>query len=367
MNLSLRKLLKNLFVGNSLTSVEWKSVKTDIYETNKKILSICTNFGCLLFLILTIISLIFTSKTIFAHPISYGIVAILLGFISFLCKFINGKKLKYIIPLVYFFYLTLYAFSIYSGIFEFPDNFAVIYIVLEFGFPLVFIEKTSRFFPISLCSGIIFCTLSFLNKDFEHYTMDTFYVLCFYCISFLPSFYLSKTHIREFRMRQLVENERDTDELTGLLNKAAFFREARRAISINKNEILIILDLDYFKQINDTFGHFTGDQVLMLVGKCIRNTFRKTDITGRFGGDEFVILMDNTASIDIAKKKCEQLLSLLNSTKIFPNSNSSSPTIQASMGISVCKEPFDIDSLFQKTDEALYLAKKSGKNSVCVF
>lgn len=367
MNLSLRKLLKTIFVGNSLTSVEWKSVKKDIYDTNKRILSICSYFGCLLFLIFTIISLIFSKKSIFAHPFAYGIVAIFLGIIAFLCKFINGKKSKYIILLVYFFYFTLYAFSIYSGIFEFPDNFAVIYIVLEFGFPLVFIEKTYRFFSISLFAGIIFCTLSLLNKDFEHFTMDIFYVLSFYFISFLPSFYLSKTHIREFRMRQLVENERDIDELTGLFNKAAFFREARRAISINRNEILIILDLDYFKQINDTFGHFTGDHVLMLVGECIRKTFRKTDITGRFGGDEFVILMDNTASIDIAKKKCEQLLALLNSTKIFPNSDSSSPTIQASIGISVCSEPFDIDSLFQKTDEALYLAKKGGKNSVCVF
>lgn len=367
MNFHLFKFLKQFFIGNSISQVEWKSVKREIYNTNKRILSICSTFGSAIFFIFAIIAEIFKSKFVFAHAIVYVFLAAALGIIAVLCRLVSGRKSKYIMILVYAFYFSLFAFSIYSGIFEFPNTFAVVYIVLEFGFPLVFIEKTSRFFIVSFFSGTFFCILSFLTKRFDYAEMDTFYVVSFYCISFMPSFHLAKTRVREFRMRQLIENERDTDELTGLLNKAAFFREARRAIAKSKNEILIIVDLDFFKQINDTYGHFTGDHVLRLVGESIRMNFRKSDILGRFGGDEFVILMDNTASLDFATEKCKQLISILNTTKIFPNDNKNTPTIHASIGISICGESYDIDSLFQKTDEALYNAKKAGKNAVCVM
>lgn len=362
----IKKIINDFLSKNVITSAEWNSVSQDVYETDKRILVRCASFGFFLFLILTVISL-FIRWTVFAYPIIYGLTSFLLGFVAVCCKSLSIKKARYIILLVYAFYIILYAFSIYSGIFEYPDDFAVVYVVLEFGFPLVFIERPQRFFIVSMFAGILFCTLSVLHKNFSHYSVDIFYISTFYCISLIPSFNLAKIRIREFRLRQLIENERDTDELTGLLNKAAFFREARRAISQTKNEILVIMDLDYFKQINDTFGHFTGDHVLQMVGEAIRMFFGKNDISGRFGGDEFVILVNSSLTIESAAQKCRELLATLNKTKIFPNDNEKTPTIHASIGLCFCGDSKDIDSLFQKTDEALYNAKRAGKNSVFVL
>ena len=123
--------------------------------------------------------------------------------------------------------------------------------MIEFGFPLIFLDKTKRFFLISLAMTIIFCVFSAILKSAKVCELDILYAVVFYFISFLPSFYLTKIRVREFSLRQLIETERDTDELTGLLNKAAFVREAKKNLAATKNGILIILDLDSFKKIND--------------------------------------------------------------------------------------------------------------------
>ena len=183
----------------------------------------------------------------------------------------------------------------------------------------------------------------------------------------LPSLYLTKIRIREFSLRQIIESERDTDELTGLLNKAALIREAKKNINATKNGILIIMDLDYFKNVNDTYGHFTGDNVLKMVSVAIRQIFRSSDVMGRFGGDEFIVFMANTQRTDIAQQRCNQLLEKLNSTKIFPNDPNNSTTIHASLGFVLYSCENDFDSLFKKADKALYQAKKDGKDRACQY
>lgn len=368
MKLYLYELLKNFFVENRITKYEWESVKEEVYNADNRILSICTFYGSTLFCLLTIISIVdraFQETVVFAHPIAYGMVTICLGILAFLSKQLSGKKSKFIIILVYCFYFVLYGFSVYSGIFQYPVAFATIYICLEFGFPLVFIEKTSRFFLISFFSGTIFCFLSFFHKVPEYSSIDIFYIICFYLLAFMPSLYNTKAHVREFHLRQKIEKERDFDETSGLLGKTAFFRESRKALEKSKNKILIILDLDNFKKVNDYFGHFTGDHVLGMVGECIRLNFRRSDIMGRFGGDEFLILVDSK-NLEFIKTKAECLLKILNETKIFPNEKKGTPTIRASMGIAVCDEKSTIEMIFQRADRALYNAKKMGKNSIVI-
>ena len=364
----LYELLKNFFKENRITKFEWESVKDEVYNADNRILSICTFYGSTLFFFLTVISIIdriFEEGVVFAHPIVYGLVTICLGVLAFFSKLLSGKKSKYIILLVYGFYFVLYGFSVYSGIFQYPRAFATIYICLEFGFPLVFIEKTSRFFLVSFLSGLNICLLSLFHKTPQYSSIDIFYIICFYALSFMPSLYNTKAHIREFHLRHKIEQERDFDETSRLLRKNAFFREAQKALEKNKNKILIILDLDNFKEVNDCFGHFTGDHVIGMVGECMRLCFRKCDVLGRFGGDEFLILVDDK-NLETVKLKAENLLQILNETKIFPNEKKGTPTIKASMGIALCDEKSTIEMLFQKADRALYNAKEKGKNSIVV-
>ena len=127
-----------------------------------------------------------------------------------------------------------------------------------------------------------------------------------------------------------------------------------------------MLDLDYFKQINDTYGHFVGDKVLKKVAVCIQKVFRSSDVLGRFGGDEFLIFMVGANQKNIARMRCEQLLELLNKTPVLTDDPEKSGFIQSSIGFAVFEDT-DFDTLFKNADAALYEAKNSGKNKVCCF
>lgn len=99
------------------------------------------------------------------------------------------------------------------------------------------------------------------------------------------------------------------DSLSGLYNRAEFMNLAKRefdkAKSNNEELSLLIMDLDNFKNINDTYGHAAGDEVIREFGRIIKTSFRKTDITGRIGGEEFAVVLKN-ASLEEAKKVAEK-------------------------------------------------------------
>lgn len=359
------KRIKAFFLRNKVSAFEYDCVKAELYKTNKSLLMICSVVLAVLFLIFSVVAFIFPVKPVFDNWIAYALGFIFLFIIFAFCFLLPEKQDRWTTFLVYCFYFVLGIFSINSGVFEHQNHYAVIFFVLEFGFPLVFVDKVRRMFVFSLVMMVIFCVLSVTFKAKFYWRTDIFYAVVFYVISFFPSFYLTKIRIREFSLRQLIETERDADELTGLLNKAAFTREAKKNLAATKDGILIIFDLDSFKSINDTYGHFTGDNVLKTIGLCVRRIFRNSDVMGRFGGDEFVIFMTKTNLADIAMMRCRQLLQLLNSTRIFPNDPSNKTTIHASVGFAVFKEPEDFESLFKRADEALYKAKNGGKNCVC--
>lgn len=362
--MNLYKRIKAFFLRNKVSSFEYDCVKAELHKTNKSLLEVCSSVVAGLFFVLAVISFIF-KPAILENWISYAPVFVVMLLIFAICCLLPEKKERAATFLVYCFYVALASFSIYSGIFGTFDNYAVIYLVLEFGFPLVFVDKVHRMFIFLFVMTTLFCVLSVIFKDSANWRIDVFYAAVFYALSFFPSFYLIKIRVREFSLRQLIETERDADELTGLLNKGAFTREAKKNLAATKDGILIIFDLDSFKSINDTYGHFTGDNVLKTIGLCVRRIFRNSDVMGRFGGDEFVIFMAKTNLKDIAMMRCRQLLQLLNSTRIFPNDPTNKTTIHASVGFAVFNEEEDFDSLFKRADEALYKAKNGGKNCVC--
>lgn len=363
--MNIYKRMKAFFLKNKVSSFEYDCVKTELYKTNKSLLMVCSVVTALLFFVFAVFSFIFRTSAIFENWISYALAFVVLAVIFAVCFFLPEKRERWATFLVYCFYGALGLFSIYSGIFENKNHAAVVYFVLEFGLPLVFVDKIHRMFIFSAVMTAVFCVLSVIFKNLEFWRIDIFYALIFYVISFFPGFYLTKIRVREFSLRQLIETERDADELTGLLNKSAFTRETKKNLAATKDGILIIFDLDSFKSINDTYGHFTGDNVLKTIGLCVRRIFRNSDVMGRFGGDEFVIFMTKTNLKDIAMMRCRQLLQLLNSTRIFPNDPANKMTIHASIGFAVFNEEEDFDSLFKRADEALYKAKNGGKNCVC--
>lgn len=167
------------------------------------------------------------------------------------------------------------------------------------------------------------------------------------------------------QLRKSLEREKlraDTDRLTGLFNKEAFRErmeeEMQRARRYNHPLSLAFIDLDNFKQINDTQGHARGDSLLQQFSKTIITAIRKTDIAGRMGGDEFAVCFPETGDKQIRKAVEKLVMSLEIMT------SQSGWQVTASIGVVTCNkvsETFDV--LLGKADKLMYAAKEKGKNS----
>ena len=158
------------------------------------------------------------------------------------------------------------------------------------------------------------------------------------------------------------ETMASTDNLTGLYNRYKFselyLSSYRSMVQRHNNMSLILVDIDKFKSVNDTYGHNTGDKVLVQVAHVLLKTLRNVDIVARWGGEEFVVLLP-TADLTNALKIAEELRQQVASVELDVAGN-----ITISLGISLVEEGDEMDDVINRADKALYLAKKSGRNCV---
>lgn len=154
-----------------------------------------------------------------------------------------------------------------------------------------------------------------------------------------------------------------TEELTGLNNRRHFFvlgKEAfAKAKEANQDLSAIMLDVDHFKKCNDTYGHAVGDEVLKSVAKRIMLACRSTDILGRYGGEEFAVILPNT-SLDVARDVAERLRDEIQRNQV---SRTEKIKITASLGIAeMTEDTKSLSDLLVHADKALYRAKEQGRN-----
>jgi diguanylate cyclase (GGDEF)-like protein/PAS domain S-box-containing protein len=166
---------------------------------------------------------------------------------------------------------------------------------------------------------------------------------------------------RNFTLKKLAS----TDNLTGLWNRLHFHNtalcELERAKRYHLPLSLILFDIDYFKHFNDSYGHQTGDDILITIAKLIQEQLRTNDTFARFGGDEFIILLPNTAAA-AALQTAEKIRGIIESCKASP-----AEKITLSMGVAEYIADETIADWIKRADDALYLAKRSGRNCVKNF
>ncbi len=159
-----------------------------------------------------------------------------------------------------------------------------------------------------------------------------------------------------------------TDHLTEIYNRRHFEeilkREFARALRYNLHLSCLMCDIDLFKRINDTYGHAAGDTVLKEVARLIHSSLREVDVIGRWGGEEFIVLLTQAKKAD-AKKVAERILQSISAHKFqgLPENEK----ITVSIGVASIPEDADIDNwekLIKAADEALYRAKRNGRNRV---
>lgn len=166
---------------------------------------------------------------------------------------------------------------------------------------------------------------------------------------------------------QMAESLAMRDTLTGLPNRLAYQEQLTREFSrMQRNGSplsLVVIDIDFFKSINDNFGHKSGDRTLAIIAKQLSQHCRKYDFPARIGGEEFVILLPNTNK-NQAFKIADQLRIVIERTKF--NAGGTAIPITISCGIAEFTAEDDADSVFERADQALYQAKQQGRNRCCL-
>ncbi|KMQ49587.1 hypothetical protein CHISP_3490 [Chitinispirillum alkaliphilum] len=171
--------------------------------------------------------------------------------------------------------------------------------------------------------------------------------------------------IRNALTFEKIRHRAETDSLTGLYNHGHFFaiagREVSRAQRYNHALSVVIFDIDFFKQVNDNYGHPTGDRIILLIRDLCRQLFRSIDMVGRYGGEEFIALLPET-SMEEAQEVAERLRSAVEHAFIELN-NGEKLGVTVSLGVSALDNHCtSAKELIERADEALYTAKMNGRN-----
>lgn len=159
------------------------------------------------------------------------------------------------------------------------------------------------------------------------------------------------------RLQERLQREVMEDSLTGILNRKGAIAHIESYMRNKKPGSMFLLDIDNFKQLNDTYGHQTGDQVLILLASIMRSCSRERDVAARIGGDEFVLFLPGCVREEILKERADRICSE------FRRAGSSYDRVElsVSIGIAVSDGTSGFDQLFKMADDQLYQAKKSGK------
>ncbi len=174
----------------------------------------------------------------------------------------------------------------------------------------------------------------------------------------------------ENRLLEHLHHQAAVDALTGLYNRGTFFELADGALALGRTEMLdvclLMIDVDHFKQVNDIHGHPCGDAVLKAVADIVKDHFRKCDVVGRYGGEEFAVLMAG-ASGDQALSIAEKLRKTIEDATVFCRDQGINVTISIGVVHACAGDNPTLETLLMQADAALYLAKGGGRNRACLY
>lgn len=205
-----------------------------------------------------------------------------------------------------------------------------------------------------------------INQKWNWYRIHTFLVDQNYMVGFFEDY--NEIVSQDQKIKE-IKKKNQTDPLTGLYTREYFIQTVEILLhqnkqkSINGISALFLLDLDHFKQINDTLGHIMGDQVLHEAGALLKAITRKEDVCGRLGGDEFVLYIQNASDMKAIIKCAEKINAALSMTY---GGEEKKVTVTASIGVAVTRNDSDFRELYERADRALYQVKEEKKNGYMI-
>ena len=245
---------------------------------------------------------------------------------------------------------------------------------------LILFERRIVYFSLTLAC-LIFTILSYLtlthvlpysplfSPELLTPSLNIFWVssmIYFILPIVLASLLLFDILLFQWRHREsLIKTLRQSDPLTTLFNRRYFNEQLEKIQAVTHNYVVVLLDLDHFKTINDQYGHSVGDNALKQVALCLKAHLPEQDIVARFGGEEFIFSLTNI-TLEQAHAIAEHCRLAISHLRI-PVLNNQFISLTASLGLAMSTPTQCIDSVIDSADQALYIAKQKGRNQVQIF
>lgn len=358
----LRKI-RNYYFYCGIEKDEYNALKKDAYISNFKVWKILHYMMAAVFALLFLASFAndLMAMNRWLYLIAFAYSALIIGVFSFLKKDSLIAQL-----LIYLSMSLLFLFAAAVNLNKTGHN-ATTFIVLLVLTPMFMIDKP-YFMTIELCAAsAVFLIWMHGIKPFAIWQIDLVNTAAFTVVGSFLNTISNSLRIREFVLTRQIRIQKDTDEMTGLRNKGSLTREINEYLADDSTDkgILFILDIDRFKAINDTYGHDVGDSVIVQLGRFLAESFPGDEITGRFGGDEFILFVKNTDDTDTARRiACGVVAGVSESVKL-PDENEK---LSISIGIAQYNgNEKNYSELFKKADVALYKAKSSSDDRICIY
>ena len=265
------------------------------------------------------------------------------------------------------FCFIMMAYFIELSVFPYPNNPESLFTICIMFIPVLFILKSKVITSILFFGEIVFIILIFTFKSTQAYEHDLFTTVAALMFSKIVFFITNRLRVRDYIARMKFKKLSMTDSLTELLNKTTFEQSCQDYLQMRcKADLctLFVIDLDNFKHINDTMGHKIGDELLKLMGECLKEVSSENDIIGRIGGDEFCVLAQHISKPSRIERRALEFLSRFEERSLTQIGVSA----KCSIGIAISDEETDSYlPFFNKADNAMYKAKETQKGYFYVY
>ncbi len=355
----MRKLL-NLFWNKEKKYTQLACAnKEAISEHNEKMLSALTLIGGVL-LLLPLLAVPFSDTKSAVVPV-YLIAALLYFVLFFLYKLSFMKK--YTLVGLYMCFSAMFLFAIYLSVIHTPNMRATILLGAFCITPLGFVDRPSRMNLFVFFWLVVHTVLAFYLKP-QYAGDDMFNCLWFATLGCFIGNITVLIHLEGYDAQRLLTIEKETDVLTGLYNRRKLFETlvALETTNVDKPSGVLMIDIDYFKKLNDSFGHAAGDKCLSRLGEVFAKFAQNFHLNFyRYGGEEFLAMAYGYDAKEL-KAVAESLRLAVQSTEMDGHRTT------VSIGVAYCGEEQarNYENVIDRADKAVYTAKRTGRNKVCL-
>lgn len=359
----LLRTIRNYFFYCGIEKEEYNAIKKDAYVSNFEVWRILHFLMFAAFAVLLIGSmlnrLLESNRMFYLFALTYSALVIVSFFIL--------KKDSIAAQLIIYLSISLmfiFACLITQNKPEIPATTFIVFLLVA---PMFMIDKPF-FMAIELsAASTVFLIWMHGVKPHDIWVMDMINVVIFTLAGIFLNIIANSVRIKEFILKREISIQKDTDELTGLKNKSALTREINMALADRSSDkgIMMLLDVDKFKAINDTYGHDVGDSVIRQLGVFLGGKFVNNEVAGRFGGDEFVIFIKDISDTKTASDIAADIVKGAAENIKIPGTDHK---ISVSIGIAVYSGyEKNYSEIFKNADTALYRSKADPVRRYCFF